>query len=235
MSNKQEQVKNNYYFYTKSKLSSINSKHYRQISQPSVPLTPSAQIFCSEWQRFPEFHAWLRPVEGNIFKAWCIACHRSFNADLKSLRLHGFSKSHLRQMYGFCINDYNNYVPPVEYNVVTDEKITYSIAEVTNNEDISSCAFQELLTNQTNPAEKTISEMTTQSKHDKNVVVLSPNEDYDCNVGIKASSSNTEYVQIEMNVIDMSGNLVSVATEYHVQKNKGKILVTWSELQFFLL
>lgn len=193
-----------------------------QMSQPHITFTPPTQVFRSEWQRFPEFHAWLRPIEGDVSKAWCIACERVFRADLKSLRVHGVSKAHVRMVRARCPDADDNPVSPIEYNVVTDKKGTYGIAVVTNKDDKSSLASRALYMNQTNPTEEIItSEMAAQSR-DKYVVVSLPNEDDDDNERPQSSSSNTQYIQKEVNVIDETGNLVSVVTEHHVQKNKGK-------------
>lgn len=205
-------------------LTSSGSNNRGQMSQPHLTFTPPTQIFRSEWQRFPEFHAWLRPIDGDVTKAWCIACERIFRADLKSLRVHGVSKAHVRMVRAHCPNADDNPIPPIEYNVVTDKKGTYGIAVVTNKEDKSSLASRALYMNQTNPTEEIItSEMAAQSQRDKYVVVSLPNEDDDDNDGPQATSSKTQYIQKEVNVIDETGNLVSVVTEHHVHKNKGKI------------
>lgn len=206
-------------------VTSTGSNNRSQMSQPHLTFTPPTQIFRSEWQRFPEFHAWLRPIEGDVTKAWCVACERVFRADLKSLRVHGVSKAHVRMVRARCPNADDNPVQPIEYNVVSDKKGTYGIAVVTNKEDKSSLASRAALyMNQTNPTEEIItSEMAAHSR-DKYVVVSLPNEDDDdIEEGPQTSSSNTQYIQKEVNVIDETGNLVSVVTEHHVQKNKGKI------------
>jgi len=202
-------------------LTSTGSNSRGQMSQPHLTFTPPTQVFRSEWQRFPEFHAWLRPIEGDVTKAWCVACERIFRADLKSLRVHGVSKAHVRMVRARCPNADDNPVPPIEYNVVTDKKGTYGIAVVTNKEDKSSLASRALYMNQTNPTEEIItSEMAAQSQRDKYVVVSLPNEDEDDSEGPQATSSNTQYIQKEVNVIDETGNLVSVVTEHHIHKNK---------------
>ena len=41
-----------------------------------------------EWEQIPEFHEWLRPVQGQATRARCLFCNKSFFAKLQIIRKH---------------------------------------------------------------------------------------------------------------------------------------------------
>lgn len=41
----------------------------------------SVPFFKPEWQTFPEFQCWLRPIPEDKTRAWCRACEKVFKAD----------------------------------------------------------------------------------------------------------------------------------------------------------
>ncbi|VVC30871.1 Thioredoxin-like fold,Alkyl hydroperoxide reductase subunit C/ Thiol specific [Cinara cedri] len=171
------------------------------MSQFRYVFNPPSQGFHTKWLDFVGFRSWLAPVHGDKTKAWCNICGRMFRADLKVLRAHGVSRIHSRKTVT------PSRKPDEDYTQVLKKKKT-------NKSIIESATFSPDETN-TSEEIKTF-EMEKQSQHGKYVVV-SPN----ANDGPHSSSSDTQYVQKDVNVIDKSSNLVSVDTEHYAQKNEG--------------
>ncbi|VVC30872.1 Hypothetical protein CINCED_3A003668, partial [Cinara cedri] len=170
------------------------------MSQSRNKFNTPTQISHTKWLDFKEFRSWIAPVDGDTTKAWCNICERTIRADLKVLRAHGVSRNHTRKMVTQGRKPDEDYTQALE-----NKKRNKSIIESAMFSPIESNTTEEMIT----------SEMETQSEHGKYIVVLHNEND-----GPHTSSSDTQYVQKEVNVIDKSGNLVSVVTEPYAQKNK---------------
>ena len=155
-----------------SMTSSANAP-YNEITNPARSnIMPTANCtFRPEWQNFPEFQLWLRPIPDDKSKAWCQACEKVFKADLKSLRVHGVGRSHVRMVQSKFPEATAESPPPAAvYNVITDRKGTYGLG-ILSKSDNSSTAGSTLYVNPTNP---TTNVLTCDPKQDKdNYVIVS--------------------------------------------------------------
>ncbi|VVC46460.1 Thioredoxin-like fold [Cinara cedri] len=175
-------------------------KQYSKMSELRSVINPTTH-FQSKWMDFVRFRSWLAPVHWDTTKAWCNFCDRMFRADINVLRLHCVSKSHIRKMFTHGNPDDDNARPlkVKKRNKSMNDSATFSPIESNTTE------------------KRNTSEMETQSEHGKYIVVL-PNE----NDGPHTSSSDTQFIQEEVNVIDKSCPLVSSVNEHFAQINEGK-------------
>ncbi len=149
-----------------------NNEAATRTSAPSRNVVPSPTFsFKAEWQNFPEFQSWLRPVPGDKTKAWCQACEKVFKADLKSLRVHGVGRSHVRMVRTKFPEAAASSPPPAAvYNVITDRKGTYGLGILSKTES-NPTAGSTLYVNPTNPNTNVL---TCDPKQDKdNFVIVS--------------------------------------------------------------
>lgn len=145
---------------------------YNDITTPNRSVMPiSNSFFKAEWQNFPEFKSWLRPLPDDKTKAWCQACEKVFKADLKSLRVHGVGKSHSRMVLSKFPEAAASSPPPAAvYNVITDRKGTYGLGILSKTES-NPTAGSTLYVNPTNPNTNVL---TCDPKQDKdNFVIVS--------------------------------------------------------------
>lgn len=145
---------------------------YNEIVTPGrTVMQISNSVFKSEWQNFPEFQSWLRPVPDDKTKAWCQACEKVFKADLKSLRVHGVGRSHIRMVQAKFPEAAASSPPPAAvYNVITDRKGTYGLG-ILSKTDSNPTAGSTLYVNPTNPNTNVL---TCDPKQDKdNFVIVS--------------------------------------------------------------
>ena len=154
-------------------ITSTANAPYNEITNPTRNnIIPTVNCtFKSEWQNFPEFQLWLRPIPDDKSKAWCQACEKVFKADLKSLRVHGVGRSHARMVQTKFPEAATTSPPPAAvYNVITDRKGTYGLG-ILSKSDNSSTAGSTLYVNPTNP---TTNVLTCDPKQDKdNYVIVS--------------------------------------------------------------
>lgn len=145
---------------------------YNEIVTPGrTVLSTSNTTFKAEWQNFPEFQSWLRPIPDDKTKAWCQACEKVFKADLKSLRVHGVGRSHIRMVQAKFPEAAASSPPPAAvYNVITDRKGTYGLG-ILSKTDSNPTAGSTLYVNPTNPNTNVL---TCDPKQDKdNFVIVS--------------------------------------------------------------
>ncbi|XP_065208809.1 uncharacterized protein LOC135837462 [Planococcus citri] len=150
---------------------------YNEIITPGRPVMPiNNSVFRTEWQNFPEFQSWLRPIPDDKTKAWCQACEKMFKADLKSLRVHGVGRSHLKMVkMKFPEASETLPAPAAVYNVITDRKGTYGLG-ILSKTDSNPTAGSTLYVNPTNPNTNVL---TCDPKQDKDnfVIVSMPKSD----------------------------------------------------------
>lgn len=153
-------------------MSSTGSITYNEIVAPGRTVMPiNNTVFKAEWQNFPEFQSWLRPIPDDKTKAWCQACEKVFKADLKSLRVHGVGRSHIRMVQAKFPEAAASSPPPAAvYNVITDRKGTYGLG-ILSKTDSNPTAGSTLYVNPTNPNTNVL---TCDPKQDKdNFVIVS--------------------------------------------------------------
>lgn len=144
---------------------------YNEIVSPGRNIVSCNTTFRPEWQNFPEFQSWLRPIPDDKTKAWCQACEKVFKADLKSLRVHGVGRSHVRMVQAKYPEAAASSPPPAAvYNVITDRKGTYGLG-ILSKTDSNPTAGSTLYVNPTNPNTNVL---TCDPKQDKdNFVIVS--------------------------------------------------------------
>jgi len=154
-------------------MTSTTNVPYNEISNPARNhvMPTNNCTFKPEWQNFPEFQLWLRPIPDDKSKAWCQACEKVFKADLKSLRVHGVGRSHARMVQSKFPDAATTSPPPAAvYNVITDRKGTYGLG-ILSKSDNCSTAGSTLYVNPTNPSTNVL---TCDPKQDKdNYVIVS--------------------------------------------------------------
>lgn len=152
-------------------MSSSGNITYNEIITSGRVVPPTSTIFKPEWQNFPEFQSWLRPIPDDKTKAWCQACEKIFKADLKSLRVHGVGRSHTRMVQTkFPEAAASSPTPAAVYNVITDRKGTYGLG-ILSKTDSNPTAGSTLYVNPTNPNTNVL---TCDPKQDKdNFVIVS--------------------------------------------------------------
>ncbi len=156
--------------YSNNEPATPRSSSTTAVPSRNVLPTPSCS-FKSEWQSFPEFKSWLHPVLDDRTKAWCQACEKVFKADLKSLRVHGVGRSHVRMVRQKFPDAVDSSPPPAAvYNVITDRKGTYGLGILSKTEN-NPTAGSTLYVNPTNPNTNVL---TCDPKQDKdNFVIVS--------------------------------------------------------------
>lgn len=159
---------------------------YSEIITPNRNvLTASNSYFKAEWQNFPEFQSWLRPLPDDKTKAWCQACEKVYKADLKSLRVHGVGKSHIRMVQSKFPEAAASSPPPAAvYNVITDRKGTYGLGILSKTES-NPTAGSTLYVNPTNP--------------NTNVLTCDPKQDKDNFVIVSMPKSEIEEIENHQN------------------------------------
>lgn len=159
---------------------------YSEIITPNRNVLPASNsYFKAEWQNFPEFQSWLRPLPDDKSKAWCQACEKVFKADLKSLRVHGVGKSHIRMVQSKFPEAAASSPPPAAvYNVITDRKGTYGLGILSKTES-NPTAGSTLYVNPTNP--------------NTNVLTCDPKQDKDNFVIVSMPKSEIEEIENHQN------------------------------------
>lgn len=179
---------------------------YSEIANPvRNNVMPTANCtFKPEWQNFPEFKLWLRPIPDDKSKAWCQACEKVFKADLKSLRVHGVGRSHARMVQSKFPDAVTTSPPAAVYNVITDRKGTYGLG-ILSKSDNCSTAGSTLYVNPTNP---TTNVLTCDPKQDKDnyVIVSMPKGEIDEQENIE----ELQQLQFEQPVQKKSQNQVDL-------------------------
>ena len=59
-------------------------------------MAPYDQCYKKSWESFPELKDWLRPVEKDNKKAFCMFCKCEVNAKLSDLKRHAETKKHVK-------------------------------------------------------------------------------------------------------------------------------------------
>ncbi|XKL67261.1 hypothetical protein PGB90_010681 [Kerria lacca] len=199
MDNENRNVVNEEEVYSMTSAGNIT---YNEIVTPNrTVLSSNNTVFKAEWQNFPEFQSWLRPIPDDKSKAWCQACEKVFKADLKSLRVHGVGRSHIRMVQTKFPEAAASSPPPAAvYNVITDRKGTYGLG-ILSKTDSNPTAGSTLYVNPTNP--------------NTNVLTCDPKQDKDNFVIVSMPKSELENLDQQQNQIQ---DLQQLQFDSQVQK-----------------
>lgn len=196
-------------------MSSGGNIMYNEIITPGRPVMPiNNSVFKAEWQNFPEFQSWLRPIPDDKTKAWCQACEKMFKADLKSLRVHGVGRSHLKMVkMKFPEASESSPPPAAVYNVITDRKGTYGLG-ILSKTDSNPTAGSTLYVNPTNPNTNVL---TCDPKQDKDnfVIVSMPRNDLDESENQQEQMQDLQQIQFESQVQKKSVQEGSESNKIH--------------------
>lgn len=67
-----------------------------------VSMAPYAQCYRKSWESLPELKEWLRPVEKDKKKAYCLFCKFEINSKLSDLKRHVETRKHVKAAQPFC-------------------------------------------------------------------------------------------------------------------------------------